>query len=55
MKHIIKRWFAETEGATAVEYGLMVAAVSIVILMAVFMFGDSTLSMFQQISSYFDN
>lgn len=52
MKHTIKRWFAETEGATAVEYGLLVAAVSIVILVAVFSFSGSVVDMFEELSGW---
>lgn len=33
-------WMASDEGATAVEYGLMVAGIAVVIIVAVFALGD---------------
>jgi len=52
MKKIIKKWCVETDGATAVEYGLMVAGVTIAILLAVFTFGGDIANMFEQFSGW---
>jgi pilus assembly protein Flp/PilA len=52
MKHIIKRWLAETQAATAVEYGLMAAGISIAILLAVFTFGGDMAGMFDTFSDW---
>jgi pilus assembly protein Flp/PilA len=52
MKRIVKRWFAETKGATAVEYGLMAAGISIAILLAVFTFGGNMAGMFDEFSNW---
>jgi Flp pilus assembly pilin Flp len=40
------------KGATAIEYGLIVAAISVSILALVFMFGDTLEGTFNTIHSY---
>ena len=46
----IKKFFRDEEGATAVEYGLMVALIAIVIILAVSMLGTSLSSKFDQVA-----
>ncbi len=38
---ILKAWYYNSDGATIVEYGLIVAGISIACLIAAFSFGDS--------------
>jgi len=48
---LIKRFLKEEEGATAVEYGLMVAAIAAVIVGVVFALGTNVSTKFEQVSS----
>jgi pilus assembly protein Flp/PilA len=48
MKHTIER-LREQEGATAVEYGIMVALIAIVIIAAVFALGGQLRDNFQSV------
>jgi pilus assembly protein Flp/PilA len=41
MKHSIKRLFADESGATAIEYGLIVALIAVVIIGAVTSLGTN--------------
>jgi len=50
MKHLINFLFDE-EGATAVEYALMVALIAVVIIVAVAFVGTSTSTKFSQVGS----
>ena len=50
MKKLI-RFFKDEEGATAVEYGLMVALIAIVIIAAVTLLGTNLNSKFSQVAS----
>lgn len=45
MAHL-KKFFQSTEGATAIEYGLIAALISVAILAALNDFGDSTENMY---------
>lgn len=45
-------WAHSEEGATAVEYGIMVAGIAVVILVIVFALGDQIKAMFTQVSSW---
>ncbi|MCA1958948.1 MAG: Flp family type IVb pilin [Nitrospira sp.] len=56
MKSMIERqWkrFKEERGATAVEYGLLVAGIAIVIATAVFLFGNRLRGVFQRLAGLF--
>lgn len=50
MKKLIK-FFKDEEGATAVEYGLMLALIAIVILAAVTILGTNVSTKFSQVGS----
>ena len=41
MRKLICLWLANTNGATAIEYGLIAAGISLAISGAVFAFGDA--------------
>ena len=45
------RFFKDEEGATAVEYGLMVALIAIVIILTVSFLGNSLSNKFSQVGS----
>ncbi len=45
-------WAHSDEGATAVEYGIMVAGIAVVILVIVFALGDQIKGMFQTVSDW---
>ena len=47
---LLKRLFREEEGATAVEYGLMVALIAIVIIAAVTLVGTSLNEVFSDVA-----
>jgi pilus assembly protein Flp/PilA len=47
----IKKFFRDEEGATAVEYGLMVALIAIVIIVAVTLLGTQLSSKFNQVAT----
>jgi pilus assembly protein Flp/PilA len=47
----IKKFFRDEEGATAVEYGLMVALIAIVIIVAVTLLGTNLSSKFNQVAT----
>lgn len=48
MKKLIG-FFKDEEGATAVEYGIMVAAIAAVIIATVFLIGDEVSEAFQKV------
>lgn len=52
MKSLRQRW-EEEWGATAVEYGLLVAGIAIVIATAVFLFGNRLRGVFQRLAGMF--
>jgi pilus assembly protein Flp/PilA len=47
----IKKFFQEESGATAVEYGLMVALIAVVIIAAVTALGTTLRGKFQDVAS----
>lgn len=55
MKTIIKKWVKTDEGATAIEYGLMMAALALVIIASVFAFGEDMAAMFSNLAGFLDN
>lgn len=50
MKHLV-RFLRDEEGATAVEYGIMVAAIAAVIVTIVIAIGEKTDSAFQKVDT----
>lgn len=54
MKTIIKKWAKNNDGATAIEYGLMIAAMALVIIGSVFAFGEDMATMFTTLSGWMD-
>ncbi len=51
----IKNFLKDEEGATAVEYGLMVAAIAAVIILAVFTLGGKVKTTFEGVNTAIDN
>ena len=51
MKAIVKKFWNENDGATAVEYGIMVAAIAAVIITIVIAVGAKTNSAFAKVDS----
>jgi pilus assembly protein Flp/PilA len=47
MTRLVRRFLADESGATAVEYGLMVALVALAIIAAVRLLGTSTKELFE--------
>jgi len=47
----LMRFFKEEDGATAVEYGIMVAAIAAVIVGVVFVVGTKTDNAFEQVNA----
>ena len=45
-----QNWMARDEGATAVEYGIMVALIAVVIIVAVALIGDRLNITFQSVA-----
>jgi len=45
-------WLTNVRGATAVEYGIIVAAISVSIMALLFSIGDNFTEIFEVISSY---
>ena len=50
-----RRFAADSSGATAVEYGLLVAAIALAIVALVFEIGGSVSAMFEQAVGIFGN
>lgn len=49
--HKIKRYFSNQNGATAIEYSLIAAAVAVAIITAVFLAGDNVGQLFDQVGA----
>lgn len=45
----VNRFTRNTEGATAIEYGLLAAAISVAIIATVFLVGDEVFQAFQTV------
>lgn len=52
VKKIIRKYFSENSGATAIEYGLIIAGLSIAILATVLLLGDTLDANFVLIMTY---
>jgi len=50
----LMRFIKDEEGATAVEYGIMVALIAVVIIIAVRTLGESTRDTFDEVSNQMD-
>ena len=50
-----RRFAADTSGATAVEYGLLVAAIALAIVALVYEIGDSVRGMFEKAAGIYGN
>ncbi len=48
----LRRFDRDTSGATAIEYGLIVAAIAVAIGLVVFALGDSISDLFTQVSTF---
>jgi pilus assembly protein Flp/PilA len=55
MKATIERLRTQDDGATAVEYGIMVALIAIVIIAAVFALGGTLSDNFQNVADCVEN
>ncbi len=51
MKHFISRFLADDSGVTAIEYGLIAALISVVIIAAVTLVGTQLSGVFQAIAA----
>ena len=51
----IRRFFASDEGATAIEYGLIAALISVAIIVAVGAIGDELVTTFNAIDNALEN
>jgi pilus assembly protein Flp/PilA len=51
MKALMKKFFREEDGATAVEYGLLVALIAVVIMAAVGTLGTNLNAKFSSVAS----
>ena len=54
MKNLMKKIWREEEGATAVEYALMVALIAVVIIVAVKSLGESVSTKFDLVATEID-
>lgn len=51
MQRFLRKFWSEEEGATAVEYGIMVAAIAAVIITVVIAVGEKTNSAFNKVDA----
>ncbi len=54
MKNLFKSFARDESGATAIEYGLIAAGISVAIITVVFLIGDSLETAFTDISDQLD-
>lgn len=52
LKTSLKTFFADCSGATAIEYGLIAALISVVIIGSVLALGDSLTAVYEQIREF---
>ena len=55
LKHHLNRFVREDDGATMVEYGLMVALIAVVCIAAVTLIGTSLSGLFGRVSNHVSN
>lgn len=53
MAHLIKNYFKQNDGATAIEYGLIASGIALSIIAIVFLLGDEVFAMFNEIAGIF--
>jgi pilus assembly protein Flp/PilA len=54
IEYYIAKFGIDQEGATAVEYGIMVALIAVAIILAVSLVGDSLIDLFTDVSTELD-
>lgn len=52
---MLHRFLRNRSGATAIEYGLMIALISLGVITAVIALGDQIAALFQSLADYFTN
>ena len=52
-KNLFKRWRAENGGATAIEYGLIAAAISVAMAVFIFITGDELAEFYADLTQTF--
>ncbi len=53
MKNILQKWVRRENGATAIEYSMIAAGISLTIMASVFLFGDGLMEMLATFSAWF--
>lgn len=51
LNKLLAKYIAEKDGATAIEYGLLAAGISIVLVVAAFAFGDELETTFNDLTT----
>ncbi|PZQ45436.1 MAG: Flp family type IVb pilin [Micavibrio aeruginosavorus] len=54
MRRVFKNWCKDQSGATAIEYGLIVTAIALAIIVAVFAFGADLGAFYESLGDIFD-
>jgi pilus assembly protein Flp/PilA len=54
MKQMLMKLWKDEEAPTAVEYGIMVALIAVVIIVAVQLIGTNLLAKFNEVAGYLD-
>ena len=54
MIRIFKEWLSNTSGATAIEYGVIVASVAIGASAVIFILGDNVVALFNAVADSFE-
>ena len=55
MKNTFLRWLSGTQGATAIEYALIAAGISLALVAALFTLGDEIGVLFDELAGWFGN
>ena len=50
-RSLVKQWLADERGATAIEYGLIISLIFLVIVTSVTAFGNNTTALINRIAS----
>ena len=50
-RSLVKQWLADERGATAIEYGLIISLIFLVIITSVTAFGNNTTALINRVSS----
>lgn len=53
IKHVLKKWARREDGATAIEYSMIAAGISLMIMANVFLFGESLMNLLATFSGWF--